>query len=50
MIKKFTCILLFSLSFGANAWWDTGHKMICSEAYELLSMSEQKIIDPLVAD
>ena len=50
IIKKFTCILLFSLSFGANAWWDTGHKMICSEAYELLSMSEQKIIDPLVAD
>ena len=50
MIKLIAYILFFSLSLNISAWWDTGHKMICSEAYELLSSSAQKSIDPFVAD
>ncbi len=50
MTKLLAYILIFSLSLNASAWWDTGHKMVCAEAYELLSPSAQKIVDPLVAD
>ena len=31
-----------------SAWWDTGHEMVCSEAYKLLSQETKKTIDPLL--
>ena len=31
-----------------SAWWDTGHEMVCSEAYKLLYQETKKTIDPLL--
>ena len=34
----------------ASAWWETAHTMVCDKAYELLTPSAIKIIDPLIKD
>ena len=47
MIKNSLLTLVFMVSFNANAWWDTGHEMVCSEAYNLLSPAAKKVVDPL---
>ena len=47
MIKNSLLTLVFMVSFNANAWWDTGHEMVCSEAYNLLSPAAKKAVDPL---
>ena len=40
MIKIFS--LLFIFSFDGNAWWDKGHKIVCDEAYKLLTLEAKK--------
>ena len=47
-IKKliFLCGFIFSLNI--QAWWDTGHKMVCDIAYELLTPSTIKMVAPLI--
>ncbi|MDA9876651.1 S1/P1 nuclease [Gammaproteobacteria bacterium] len=47
MIKNSLLTLVLMISFNANAWWDTGHEMVCSEAYNLLSPAAKKAVDPL---
>tara|TARA_B100001142_G_scaffold154119_1_gene154549 strand:- start:152 stop:466 length:315 start_codon:yes stop_codon:yes gene_type:complete len=47
MIKNSLLALVLMISFNANAWWDTGHEMVCSEAYNLLSPAAKKAVDPL---
>ncbi|MDC1140715.1 S1/P1 nuclease [Gammaproteobacteria bacterium] len=47
MIKNSLLALVLMISFNANAWWDTGHEMVCSEAYNLLSPVAKKAVDPL---
>ena len=47
MIKNSLLTLVFMVSFNANAWGDTGHEMVCSEAYNLLSPAAKKAVDPL---
>ena len=32
-----------------SAWWETGHEMVCSEAYKLLSQKTKQTIEPLLA-
>ena len=46
MIKNSLLALVLMISFNANAWWDTGHEMVCSEAYNLLSPAAKKAVDP----
>jgi|TARA_B110000495_G_C22883828_1_gene515436 hypothetical protein len=48
MIKNSLLALVFIISFNISAWWDTGHEMVCSEAYNLLSPAAKKAVDPLV--
>jgi hypothetical protein len=48
--KHFLFNLLFFSSMHGSAWWDTGHEMVCSEAYNLLSPVAQKAVDPLVEE
>ena len=50
MLKKIFLTLLFILSMDSSAWWDTGHKMVCDEAYKLLTSSALKAIDPLIEE
>jgi hypothetical protein len=47
MIKNSLLALVLMISFNANAWWDTGHEMVCSEAYNLLSPAAKKVVDSL---
>jgi hypothetical protein len=47
VIKNSLLTLVLMISFNANAWWDTGHEMVCSEAYDLLSPAAKKAVDPL---
>ena len=42
----FFCGFIFSLNL--QAWWETGHKMVCDKAYELLTPSALEIVDPLI--
>ena len=48
MYKHFLFTLVFCSTMHLSAWWDTGHEMICSEAYKLLSQETKKTIDPLL--
>ena len=50
MIKKLFFALLFIFCLDANAWWDTGHKLVCDEAYKLLTMDAKKALDPLIEE
>ena len=50
MIKNLSFVLLILISFNSNAWWDKGHRMVCDEAYELLTVSAKKMIDPLIEE
>jgi len=34
----------------SSAWWDTGHKMVCDEAYKLLKPSAVKAVDLLIEE
>ena len=34
----------------SSAWWDTGHKMVCDEAYKLLTPSAVKAVDLLIEE
>ena len=46
MIKNLSFALLITISFNANAWWDKAHRMVCDEAYKLLSVPAKKFVDP----
>ena len=50
MIKNLSLVLLILISFNANAWWDKGHRMVCDEAYKLLTVPAKKMIDPLIEE
>ncbi|MDA8780961.1 S1/P1 nuclease [Gammaproteobacteria bacterium] len=50
MMKKLFFALLFIFCLDANAWWDTGHKLVCDEAYKLLTMDAKKALDPLIEE
>ena len=48
MFKDLYIALLLFISFNADAWWEKGHRMVCDEAYKLLTVSTKKMIDPLI--
>ena len=50
MIKNLSFALLITISFNANAWWDKAHRMVCDEAYKLLSVPAKKFVDPLIKE
>jgi len=50
MFKKIFFTSLFILSMDSSAWWDTGHQMVCDEAYKLLNPSAVKALDPLIEE
>ena len=50
MIKNLSFVLLILISFNSNAWWDKGHRMVCDEAYKLLTVPAKKMIDPLIEE
>jgi hypothetical protein len=50
MLKKICCALLLMCSMDSTAWWDTGHSMICDEAYKLLSPAALQEVDPLIEE
>ena len=50
MIKIPAIVFLFIFSLDANAWWDKGHKIVCDEAYKLLSLEAKKFFDPLIQE
>ena len=47
-MKVINLFLLFIVSINLGAWWDTGHKMVCDEAYKLLSTDALEQVDPLI--
>ena len=49
-VKKFIFFCGFFLSLNAEAWWETGHKMVCDKAYELLMPSTIQIVNSLVKE
>ena len=49
-VKKFIFFCGFVFSLNAEAWWETGHKMVCDKAYELLTPSTIQILDPLIQE
>ena len=49
-IKKLIFLFGVIFSFNTQAWWDTGHKMVCDKAYELLTPSTIKMVDPLIKE
>ncbi len=50
LIRKFLFIFVFFSSMNVSAWWDTGHRMVCDQAYELLTLSAITAIDPLIEE
>ena len=50
VLNKFLFFCLFFSSLDASAWWDTGHKMVCDQAYELLTPTAVKAVDPLIEE
>jgi len=50
MLKKLSCILLMICSMDSIAWWDTGHSMVCDEAYKLLTPNAVEGVDPLIKE
>ena len=42
--------LMLLVSFNANAWWEKAHRLVCDEAYKLLTVSAKKFIDPLIEE
>ena len=49
-MKAINFFLLFIVSINLGAWWDTGHKMVCDEAYKLLSTDALEQVDPLIEE
>lgn len=49
-MKKLFFGLLFIFCLDANAWWDTAHKLVCDEAYKLLTTNTKKILDPMIEE
>ena len=49
-VKKFVFFCGFVFSINTSAWWETGHKMVCDKAYELLTPSTIQIVDPLIKE
>ena len=49
-MKKLSFALLIMISVNLSAWWDTGHKMVCDEAYKLLTSAALKAVDSLVEE
>ena len=49
-MRKFFLTFLFIFCLDANAWWDTGHTLVCDEAYKLLTMDAKKALDPLIEE
>ena len=41
-------LILISFSAYTHAWWDTGHALVCDEAYKRLSPEIQKKVDELI--
>ena len=50
MIKNLAVVFLFIFSLDANAWWDKGHKIVCDEAYKLLTLEAKEFFDPLIQE
>ena len=50
MSKNLFFSLLIIFSFDLNAWWEKAHKMVCDEAYKLLTVSAKEYIDPLIEE
>ena len=50
LLKKFIFLCLFVISLDASAWWDTAHKMVCDEAYKLLTPVAKNSLDPLIEE
>ena len=48
--RKFIFFCGFIFSLNLQAWSETGHKMVCDKAYELLTPSTIKTIDPLIKE
>ena len=43
-------LILISFSAYTHAWWDTGHALVCDEAYKRLSPEIQKKVDELIEE
>ncbi len=41
---------MFCSSMHVGAWWDTGHKMVCNQAYELLTPIAAKGVDAMIEE
>ena len=41
-------LILISFSVYTHAWWDTGHALVCDEAYKRLSPEIQEKVDELI--
>ena len=50
MIKKLFVTIIFIFSLDASAWWDTGHKLVCDEAYKLLTADTKNYLDPMLKE
>ena len=50
MIKKLFVTIIFIFSLDASAWWDTGHKLVCDEAYKLLTADTKNHLDPMLKE
>lgn len=49
-MKTLSFALFIMISVNLSAWWDTGHKMVCDEAYKLLTSAALIAVDPLVEE
>ena len=50
MMRKLFLTFIFVFCIDANAWWDTGHRLVCDEAYKVLTMDAKKAEEPLMKE
>jgi len=50
MKKLLTLSFLLVSCFQAQAWWETGHELVCDEAYKLLSPQALAAVDNMLED